>query len=95
MFSAYWWIDIILMGAFISVFSKSIQSAAGLNTLKPAANGGRYLLCKSLPCYFTFTIQKYIYPSVIIFINENFERAGECAFAEVKAYSSSKLPQAM
>ena len=28
---------IVLIGAFISIFSKSTQSAAGLNTLKPAA----------------------------------------------------------
>ena len=43
--------------------SKSTQSAAGLKPLKPAANG-RYLMCKSLPYYFHFTVQKYIYSPV-------------------------------
>ena len=40
--------------------SKSTQSAAGMNVLKPAANG-HYLMWKSLPLLFTFTVQKYIY----------------------------------
>ena len=43
--------NIYIMGAVISNYiSKSTQSAAGLNVLRPAANG-RYIMCKSLPCY--------------------------------------------
>ena len=45
--------------------SNSIQSAAGLKALRLAANG-RYLMLKSRPYVLTFTVQKYIYPSVII-----------------------------
>ena len=45
--------------------SKSIQSAAGLKDLKPAANGW-YLNVQIMTLLFTFTVQKYIYPSVII-----------------------------
>ena len=43
--------------------SKSTQSAAWLKALKPAANG-RYFMCKPLPYYFHFTVQRYIYPPV-------------------------------
>ena len=43
--------------------SKSTQSTAGLKALKSAADG-RYLMCKSLPYYFHFIVQKYIYPPV-------------------------------
>ena len=53
----------VLIGAFMSIFPKPTQSAAGLKALKSAANG-RYWMCKSLPCYFTFTVQKYMYPPV-------------------------------
>ena len=35
---------------YLNLF-KSTPSAAGLKALKPAASG-RYLMCKSLPCYF-------------------------------------------
>ena len=45
--------------------SQSIQSAAGLNALEPAANG-RYFMCKSLlPCYLRFLyISTFIHLSV-------------------------------
>ena len=52
---------IILMGAFISTNSKRCRA----ETLKPAANG-RYIICRSLPRRFTFTVQKYMYPAVIL-----------------------------
>ena len=43
--------------------SKSTRNAAGLKALKPAANG-RYLMCKSLSCYF-----QLLYRSKFIFLS--------------------------
>ena len=44
--------------------SRSTQSAAGLNSLKPAANG-RYFMCKSLPYYLHL-----LYRSTFILLSE-------------------------
>ena len=54
----YYYYSIVLMGAFISIFSKLTQSATGLKVVKPAGNG-RYITL-----LFTFTVQKYMYPPV-------------------------------
>ena len=62
------------MGECISIFltnSKHRRSEAS----KPAANG-RYLMCKYIiSLLFTFTVQKYIYPSVIrLYVTPGFAR---------------------
>ena len=63
----------LLMGAFTPTFPNQIKSK--LKALKPAANG-RCLMFKSLPYYFTFTVHKYIYPSVTVHMNQNVQGNG-------------------
>ena len=56
---------IVLTGPFISIFSTSTQSAAGLKALKPAANMSATILnVQIITLLFTFTAQKYSYPPV-------------------------------
>ena len=57
----YYYID----GSIYLNPSKSIQNDTGLKALKPAANGS-YLMCILLYPTIYITVQKYIYPSVII-----------------------------
>ena len=52
-----------LVGAFISIFSKSTQNSAGLKALKYAANR-HYLMCKSLPYYL-----RLLYSSTFIILS--------------------------
>ena len=60
-------IIIILMVAFTSILPNQIQNDTGLKALKPAANGS-YLMCILLYPTIYITVQKYIYPSVIIWM---------------------------